>query len=92
MYGSTRVALVDRAVHTASYAARAARLFIRLATRPRWRPTDIYAALAAARFMAAHELINKADDQAAAAGPDADLVQINQPLWFGGATIHEETH
>ncbi|MFI6771147.1 hypothetical protein [Streptomyces sp. NPDC050355] len=89
MYGSTRVSLIDKAVHTASYAARVGRLVVRLATRPRWRLTDLYAAIATARFMAAHELINQAAELTAD-DPDADLIQIRQPLWFGAGTIHEE--
>lgn len=91
MYGSARISLVDRAVSAVDRLARVARLALRLATRTRLTPTDVYAALATARFMAAHELIEKAADQAEASGdPDVDLVQIRQPVWLGGTTIHKE--
>jgi hypothetical protein len=91
-YGQMRVLLVDRAVSAVARAARAARLAVRLATTTRLRPTDLYAAVATARFMAAHELIEQAADAAEAFGdPDLDLIQIRQPAWFGGTTIHEES-
>ncbi|MET9957199.1 hypothetical protein ABZ135_37375 [Streptomyces sp. NPDC006339] len=92
MYGQLRVLLVDRAVAAVATAARVARLAVRLATRTRMGPTDLYAALATARFMAAHELIERAADAVEASGdPDTDLIQIRTPLWFGGMTLHEET-
>ncbi|MEU9797199.1 hypothetical protein AB0E27_42835 [Streptomyces sparsogenes] len=90
MYGQTRISLVDRAVSATGRVARVARLFVHLATRARWRPTDLYAAAATARFMAAHQLIDQAERQVGD-DPDVDLDQIRQPLWFGGTTIHEET-
>jgi hypothetical protein len=91
MYGQMRIALLDRAVAAAERLARYGRLAVRLAARTRWRPTDVYAAVATARFMAAHELIDRAAAEAADdTDPDLDLVQIRQPLWFGASTIHEE--
>ncbi|MBQ0891315.1 hypothetical protein KBZ94_41530 [Streptomyces sp. RM72] len=91
MYGQTRITLLDRAAAAVERAARIARTALRLATRTRLAPTDLYAALATARFMAAHELIEQAADQVAdETDPDLDLVQIRQPIWFGGTTIHEE--
>lgn len=93
MYGQFRISLLDRAVNVTERLARVGRLALRLATRTRLRPTDLYAAVATARFMAAHELIEQAADAAEASDdPDFDLIQIRQPLWFGAATIHEETH
>lgn len=91
MYGQMRLTLLDRAVSAAERLARVARLAVQLATRTRLAPTDLYAALATAKFMAAHELIEQAADQVADdTDPDLDLVQIRQPIWFGGTTIHEE--
>lgn len=91
-YGQVRVLLVDRAASAVARAVRVASLAVRLATRTRLRPTDVYAAVATARFMAAHELIEQAADSAeAAADPEFELIQIRQPLWFGGTTIFEET-
>lgn len=88
MYGQVRISLLDRAVAVAGRVVRTGRLFVRLATRTRWRPTDVYAAAMTARFMAAHELIEQAAD--AAEDAEVDLIQIRQPLWFGAATIHDE--
>ncbi|MEU4352817.1 hypothetical protein [Streptomyces sp. NPDC023838] len=91
-YGQFRIALVDRAFAAAERLSRVARLAVRLASRTRLGPGDVYAALATAKFMAAHELIERAADQAAASGdPDTELIQIRTPLWFGAMTIHEET-
>lgn len=91
MYGSVRISLLDRAVYVAGCAARVGRWFVHLAARAgSWRPADLYAAVATARFMAAHELIDQAAD--AADDPETEVVQIRQPIWFGGTTIHEETH
>ncbi|MCX4581342.1 hypothetical protein OHB41_51280 [Streptomyces sp. NBC_01571] len=89
MYGQTRILLLDRAVSATERLARVARLALRLATRTRLAPTDLYAALATAKFMAAHELIDQAADEVAD-DPDTDLIQIRQPLWFGGTTIVED--
>lgn len=89
MYGQTRIALLDRAVAAAQRCADVARLALRLATKTRLAPTDLYAALATARFMAAHELIDQAADEVAD-DPEADLIQVRQPLWFGGTTIVED--
>ncbi|MGW8768375.1 hypothetical protein ACWGN5_38520 [Streptomyces sp. NPDC055815] len=92
MYGQMRVLLVDRAVAAMATAARIARLTVRLATRTSMGPADLYAALATAKFMAAHELIETAADAAEESGdPDIEVTHINTPLWFGGITIHEET-
>ncbi|MEW1701033.1 MULTISPECIES: hypothetical protein [unclassified Streptomyces] len=91
MYGHLRVLLVDRAVAVVASAARFAGLAVRLATRTRMGPSDIYAAVATARFMAAHELIETAADAVEESGdPDIDLIQIRTPLWFGGITLHDE--
>ncbi|MFD4764251.1 hypothetical protein ACFWOJ_37185 [Streptomyces sp. NPDC058439] len=87
-YGQMRVLLVDRAVAAVARVARVGRLAVRLATTTRMRPTDVYAAVATARFMAAHELIERAD--AACDDDEIDLIQIRQPLWFGGTTIVED--
>ncbi|MDT0418859.1 hypothetical protein RM574_25595 [Streptomyces sp. DSM 41982] len=90
-YGQVRVALVDRVVHAAARAARAGRLAVRLLSRTRLGPSDLYAALATARFMAAHELVERAGAQAAATGdPEVEITQIRQPLWFGGTEIWED--
>ncbi|MFJ2203310.1 hypothetical protein [Streptomyces violaceusniger] len=91
MYGQLRIALLDRAVAAVGRAARVGRIALHLASRTRLGPADVYAAVATARFMAAHELIERAEDQAARANdPDVELIQVRQPVWFGGATIHEE--
>ncbi|MGW6310195.1 hypothetical protein ACWFRQ_38230 [Streptomyces niveus] len=91
MYGSARIALVDRAVTAADRLARVARLALQLATRTRLTPSDLYAAVATARFMAAHALIDQAADEVEESGdPDIDLTQIRQPLWLGSTTIFEE--
>lgn len=90
-YGQVRVLLVDRLAGAVARAARVAGLAVRLATATRMGPSDLYAALATARFMAAHELIERTadaveqdDDQ------EVDVVHLSQPLWFGGTTIFEE--
>lgn len=89
MYGSVRITLLDRAAHIAGRLVRPARLFIELAAgQTRWRPIDLYAAAMTARFMAAHELIERADQ--ACDDDEIDLIQIRQPMWFGGTTIFEE--
>ncbi|MEJ1202867.1 MULTISPECIES: hypothetical protein [unclassified Streptomyces] len=90
-YGQTRIALLDRAVAALERGAKVARLALRLATRSRLAPTDLYAALATAKFMAAHELIDQAADTVADnPDPDLDLIEVRQPLWFGGTTIVED--
>ncbi|MCB5910362.1 hypothetical protein [Streptomyces pinistramenti] len=92
MYGQLRITLLDKAVSAAGRCARAGRTVVQLATRTRLRPTDVYAALLTARFMAAHELIDQAAELTAE-DPEAEVVQIRQPLWFGATTIYdEETH
>ncbi|MEV7282907.1 hypothetical protein [Streptomyces sp. NPDC093111] len=92
MYGQTRVLLVDRLTAAVARAARIAGLAVRLATRTSMGPSDLYAALATAKFLAAHELIERAADAVEASGdPDIELDQIRTPLWFGGMTLHEET-
>ncbi|MFF8618518.1 hypothetical protein [Streptomyces sp. NPDC015350] len=88
-YGQMRVLLVDRVAGAVASMARVAGLAVRLATTTRMRPTDLYAAIATARFLAAHELIERAgaaceDDE------EIELVQIRQPLWFGSTTIVED--
>ncbi|MEV5205159.1 hypothetical protein [Streptomyces sp. NPDC053720] len=87
-YGQMRVLLVDRIAGAVASAARVAGLAVRLATSTRMRPTDLYAALATARFMAAHELIERAET--ACGDDETDLIQIRQPLWFGSTTIVED--
>ncbi|MFE0654177.1 hypothetical protein ACFVZH_37100 [Streptomyces sp. NPDC059534] len=92
MYGHKRVLLMDRAVAAVATAARVARLAVRLATRTSMGPTDLYAAVATAKFMAAHELIETAADAALESGdPDIEVTDIRTPIWFGKITIHEET-
>lgn len=88
-YGQMRVLLVDRVAGVVASAARVAGLAVRLATTTRMRPTDLYAAVMTARFLAAHELIERAgaaceDDE------EIELVQVRQPLWFGSTTIVED--
>jgi hypothetical protein len=90
MYGQRRIELLERAAAAVDRCARVARLALRFATRTRLGPTDLYAALATAKFMAAHELIERADAACDPMDPDLDLVQIRQPLWFGGTTIVED--
>lgn len=90
MYGSRRATLIDRAAGFTQRLACAGRLFVRLATRQaRWSVTDLYAAAATARFMAAHQLIDRAEAQVGD-HPDTDLDQVRLPLWFGSTTLHEE--
>ncbi|MGW0121752.1 hypothetical protein [Streptomyces sp. NPDC003327] len=92
MYGQIRVLLVDRAVAAVATAARVARLAVRLATRTSMGPADLYAAVATAKFMAAHELIEKAADAVEESGdPDVEVTDLRTPIWFGKITIHEET-
>ncbi|WP_411078281.1 hypothetical protein [Streptomyces sp. cmx-10-25] len=91
-HGQVRVLLVDRVVGALAAAARVGRLAVRLATRTPMGPTDLYAALATAKFLAAHELIEQAAGAAEQTGdPEAEITDIRTPLWFGGITIHEET-
>ena len=90
MYGARRSTLIDRLVRFTEGIARTGRLFARLtAGRTDWSPTGLYAAAATARFMAAHELIARAEAQVGD-DPDADLAQVRTPLWFGSTTLHEE--
>ncbi|MFF7366036.1 hypothetical protein [Streptomyces sp. NPDC008125] len=88
-YGQTRVLLVDRIAGAVARTVRVAGLAVRLATATRMGPSDLYAALATARFVAAHELIERA---AAAVQDDdeVDVVHLSQPLWFGGTTLVED--
>lgn len=89
MYGARRTTLIDRVVRLTEGIARTGRLFARLAAgQTDWSLTGLYAAAMTARFMAAHQLIDRAEDQAD--DPDVDLVQVRQPLWFGSTTLHEE--
>lgn len=91
MYGQMRLFLVDRAVAAVASAARVARLAVRLATRTSMGPADLYAAVATAKFMAAHELIETAADAVEESGdPDIEVTDIRTPLWFGGITLHDE--
>lgn len=91
MYGSIRTTLLDRAAHVAGRLVRTAGLFVRIATsQTRWGLTDLYAAAMTARFLAAHRLIDQAE--AACTDDETDLIQIRQPLWFGGATITEDSN
>ncbi|MEU4924561.1 hypothetical protein AB0G29_35070 [Streptomyces parvus] len=90
-YGQMRMLLVDRVAGAVARAARVAGLAVRLATTTRMRPSDVYAAVATARFMAAHELIERtADAVQTDDDPEVDVVHLSQPLWFGGDTIFEE--
>lgn len=89
MYGSRRTTLIDRIARFTEGVARTGRLFVRLAAgRSHWGLTDLYAAAATAKFLAAHELINRAEVQAV--GDDVVLDQVRTPLWFGSTTLHEE--
>ncbi|MEV7595591.1 hypothetical protein AB0O42_35535 [Streptomyces sp. NPDC089922] len=88
MYGQTRIALLERGVAAVGRLARVGRVALRLVTATRMGPTDIYAAVATARFLAAHELIERAE--ASCDHPEAEITQIRLPLWFGSTTIHEE--
>ncbi|CAL9626023.1 hypothetical protein SUDANB58_05945 (plasmid) [Streptomyces sp. enrichment culture] len=90
MYGQRRITLMDRLASAAQRGAHVARLALRLATRTRLRPTDLYAALATARFLAAHELIERAEAACDTDDPDLELVQVRQPIWFGGTTLVED--
>lgn len=90
MHGARRTALIDRVFRFTEGIARTGRLFARLAAgQTDWSPTGLYAAAWTARFMAAHDLIDRAeglvDDD-----PDVDLVQVRQPAWFGATNLHEE--
>ena len=90
MYGARRTTLIARVVRFTEGIARTGRLFARIAAgRTDWSPTGLYAAAYTARFMAAHELIDRAEAQVAEF-PDTDLAQVRQPLWFGSTTLHEE--
>jgi hypothetical protein len=89
VYGSRRTTLIARVARFTEGIAQAGRLFVRLATRQtRWGLTDLYAAAATARFLAAHELITRAEAQTV--GDDVVLDQVRTPLWFGSTTLHEE--
>ncbi|GAA4824135.1 hypothetical protein [Streptomyces ziwulingensis] len=91
MYGSRRMTIVQRAVEAVEVSAHIARTALSLITRQAsWSLTDLYTAAATARFLAAHSLIDRAEEQAGD-DPDTDLIQIRQPIWFGGTTIHEES-
>ncbi|MFJ3099606.1 hypothetical protein [Streptomyces hydrogenans] len=91
MYGQTRILLADRAAAAVARLARVAGLALRLATRTRMSPGDVYAAVATARFMAAHEVIERAADAVEASGdPDIELDHISTPVWFGRMTLHDE--
>ncbi|WP_327724419.1 hypothetical protein [Streptomyces europaeiscabiei] len=90
MYGSRRMTVIEQLARAATRVARVARVAFNLAThQASWSPTDLYAAAMTARFMAAHDLIDRAeglvDDD-----PDVDLVQVRQPAWFGSTNLHEE--
>ncbi|MFG2130505.1 hypothetical protein ACGFNV_22185 [Streptomyces sp. NPDC048751] len=90
MYGSRRMTVISHLAGAAERVTRAARLFVHLTTRQtRWGVTDLYAAAMTARFMAAHELLDKAE---ALVGddPDIELLHVSQPIWFGTTTLHEE--
>ncbi|MFD4291553.1 hypothetical protein ACFWRD_33770 [Streptomyces sindenensis] len=88
-YGQMRMLLADRITGAVARAARVAGLAVRLATTTRMGPSDLYAAVATARFMAAHELIERTAD-AVQDDDEVDVVHLSQPLWFGGDTIFEE--
>jgi hypothetical protein len=90
VYGSRRFTVIEAVATVAQHVARAGRLFLNLATsHASWSLTNLYAAAATARFMTAHELIDQAEDLVGD-DPDTDLVQVNQPAWFGFTTLHEE--
>lgn len=90
MYGSRRFTLIELAAGLAERAVRVTRLFFNIAThQASWGPTDLYAAVMTAKFVAAHDLIDRAeglvDDDT-----DVELVQVRQPVWFGSTDLHEE--
>lgn len=90
MYGSRRMTVIEHLARAVDRAGRVARVALNLATRQAsWSPTSLYAAVMTARFVAAHDLIDRAQDLVGD-DPDADLVQVRQPLWFGSTTLHEE--
>ncbi|MFH9959715.1 hypothetical protein ACH4OX_36680 [Streptomyces roseolus] len=92
MHGQTRMLLADRAVAAVARLARVAGLAVRLVTRTRLSPGDVYAAVATAKFMAAHELIERAADAVEATGdPEVEVTHISTPLWFGLITLHDES-
>ncbi|MFE3124024.1 hypothetical protein ACFXHD_11455 [Streptomyces hydrogenans] len=92
MYGQTRILLADRAAAAVARLARVAGLALRLATRTRMSPGDVYAAVHTARFMAAHELIERAADAVEESGdPDIEVLHIGTPVWLGKTTFFEET-
>lgn len=90
MYGSRRITLIDQVARAADRVARAGRLIVRLVTaQQKWGVTDLYAAACTARFMAAHELIERAADLDD--GEDTTLVAARTAPWFGADYIYEET-
>lgn len=90
MHGARRTTFIEQVARFTQGVAAAGRLFVQLATSRRsWGLTDLYAAAATARFMAAHRLIDQAESQIGD-DPDADLGQVRTPLWFGSTTLHEE--
>jgi hypothetical protein len=89
-YGSRRMTVIEQLARAVDRVSRVTRLFFNLATRQAsWGLTDLYAAGATARFMAAHDLIDRAEGLVGD-DPDVDLVQVRQPLWFGSTNLHEE--
>lgn len=89
MYGSIRIRAADRALWLVERAARLARAVIHaIVALPRWRPSDLYAALRGCRWAAAHDLI----DQAAALGddPDARVVAARTWPWWGADVVIKE--
>ncbi|MFI9194222.1 hypothetical protein ACIG0A_33590 [Streptomyces californicus] len=89
-YGQMRMLLVDRIAGAVARAARVAGHAVRLATATRMGPSDLYAAVMTARFVAAHELIERTADAVQDEDPEVDVVHLSQPMWFGGFTIFEE--
>lgn len=90
MYGSRRMTVIEHLARAVEQASRVVRVAFNLATRQAsWSLTDLYAAAMTARFMAAHELIDRAEDLIDD-DPDVDLVQVRQPAWFGFTNLHEE--
>ncbi|MFP8886817.1 hypothetical protein [Streptomyces mangrovi] len=85
--GSARISLADRAVTAVARLARITTAVAHaVAALPSWRLTDLYAALWAYRFAAAHDLI----DQAAELGDDdTRVVAARTWPWFGADYVYE---
>ena len=90
MFGARRAAVADRAVGLVERLAVAVRAVGgAVIARRRWRLTDLYVAVVAARWAAEHRLL----EQAAAAlddGDDVEVVAVRTWPWFGARYVYEE--